>query len=173
MGKNPNGFVATAEIGSLLIKSKAGLRKELLKELMITLQHIWNSSSSSWSWLVLISSLVEHNWKNSLFFSRNSFQTRATTLQGPPLPPAVERQKEQEYHWNFHNFYVLLSPMLRGRVVTEKPLAGRRSRFARHSSPYCSIQYCIQYSVLSDTKNITGDRKMLKSLVGWCSKVAK
>ena len=26
--------------------------------------------------------------------------------------------------------------MLRGRVVTEKPLEGRRSRLARHSRPY-------------------------------------
>ena len=35
--------------------------------------------------------------------------------------------------------YISCSPILSGKVVTEKPLAGKRSKFARHSSPYWGI----------------------------------
>ena len=154
------GLLRLQKIGPSLIKSKASLRKELLKELMITLQHIWNSSSSSWSWLVLISSLVEHNGKNSFFLSRNSFQTRATTLQGPPLPPAVDRKnKSITVIFTISMFY-----------THQCWGAGwwQRNPWQEGGPDLPGTPVHTEWH-----KNVTGDRKMLKSLVGWCSKVAK
>ena len=161
MGKNPNGFVATAEIGSLLIKSKAGLRKELLKELMITLQHIWNSSSSSWSWLVLISSLVEHNGKNSFFSPEIVFK----------LVLQLCRDLRYLQLWRDRKNKSITVIFTISMFYTHQCWGAgwwQRNPWQEGGPDLPGTPVHTEWH-----KNVTGDRKMLKSLVGWCSKVAK
>lgn len=120
-------WIVTAEIGSILINKEQKSEK---------IQRLY--------WLIDWTNYKMNRWStdgqiHNFLLQKQGFQTLATTLQGPPLPPAEERQGN-DYYWRFYLKFdqmdILYSPMFRGRVVTEKPLGGRRSRFARHSSPY-------------------------------------